>query len=62
MTTEPNAEVGAIHPKATPVIVTTAEAIHLWLTAPAQQALSLQRPLRDGAHGIVTRCKKKDGD
>jgi putative SOS response-associated peptidase YedK len=34
LTTEPNAEVGAVHPKAMPVILRTAEEIDVWLTAP----------------------------
>jgi len=35
LTTEPNKEVGAIPPKATPVILTTRHEIDLWMTAPA---------------------------
>jgi putative SOS response-associated peptidase YedK len=34
LTADANAEVGAIHPKAMPVILRTAEEIDLWLTAP----------------------------
>jgi putative SOS response-associated peptidase YedK len=60
LTTEPNAEVGAIHPKAMPVILTTQDEIDLWLTAPAAEALKLQRPLPDGALGIVARGDKQD--
>src|SRR5260221_5214256 len=41
LTTEPNKEVGAIHPKAMPVILTTQEEIDLWLTAPAEEALKM---------------------
>jgi len=62
LTTEPNAEVGAIHPKAMPVILTTAEEIAIWMTAPAAEALTLQRTLPDGALRIVTRGEKKDRD
>ncbi len=61
LTTEPNAEVGAIHPKAMPVILTTAEEVDTWMTAPAEEALRLQRPLPDGALQIVARGVKKDG-
>lgn len=61
LTTEPNAEVGAIHPKAMPVILTKPEEIETWLTAPAADALSLQRPLPDGLLQIVARGSKKDG-
>jgi putative SOS response-associated peptidase YedK len=55
LTTEPNAEVRAIHPKAMPVILTTPTEVDRWLTAPAPDALSLQRPLPDGTLKIVAR-------
>lgn len=60
LTTEPNAEVGAIHPKAMTVILTTEAEIELWMTAPAVEALRLQRPLPDGALRIVARGLKQD--
>jgi len=60
LTTEPNAEVGAIHPKAMPVILTTPEKVGTWMTAPADEALKLQRPLPDGALRIVARGVKED--
>ena len=55
LTTEPNAEVKAIHPKAMPVILTTQAEVETWLTAPAGDALALQKPLPDGALKIVAR-------
>lgn len=62
LTTEPNAEVGAIHPKAMPVILRTAEEVDRWLAAPTAEAMELQRPLPDGALTIVARGLKRDGD
>jgi putative SOS response-associated peptidase YedK len=61
LTTEPNAEVGAIHPKAMPVILRTPDEVDTWMRAPADEALRLQRPLPDGALQIVARGVKKDG-
>ena len=52
---------GAIHPKAMPVILTTQDEIETWLTAPAPEALKLQRPLHDGSLKIVGRDVKEDG-
>ena len=61
MTTEPNAVVAPIHPKAMPVILTTRAEIERWLTVPAKEALQLQRPLPDDALRIVARGKTQDG-
>jgi putative SOS response-associated peptidase YedK len=41
LTTEPNKEVGAIHPKAMLVILRTAEEIETWMTAQTEEALKL---------------------
>ena len=60
LTTEPNAEVGAIHPKAMPVILTKPDEIQAWLTAPVEQALKLQRPLPDQSLRVVAIGVKKD--
>jgi putative SOS response-associated peptidase YedK len=60
LTTEPNAVVGAVHPKAMPVILVTEGEIETWLAAPAEQALALQRPLADDRLTIVARGEKKD--
>jgi len=61
LTTAPNAEVGAIHPKAMPVILRDAAEVEQWLAAPTPEALTLQRPLPDGALQIVARGEKEDG-
>src|ERR1700692_489988 len=55
LTTEPNAIVAPIHPKAMTVILTKSEEIEQWLEAPAPEALKLQRPLPDDALRIVAR-------
>jgi putative SOS response-associated peptidase YedK len=52
--------VGAVHPKAMPVILTTPDEVEIWMTAPADEALKLQRPLSDGELRIVSRGVKKD--
>lgn len=60
LTTDANADVGAIHPKAMSVILTTPEEVEIWMTAAEEDALKLQRPLPDGALHIVARGLKED--
>ena len=60
LTTDPNAEVGAVHPKAMPVILTRQEEVEIWMTAPWEQAKALQRPLSDGSLQMVRRGGKRD--
>ncbi len=61
LTCEPNAVVAPIHPKAMPVILTTADEFETWMTAPVQDALELQRPLPDGLLSVVATGAKHDG-
>ena len=60
LTTNANAEVGAVHPKAMPVILTTETEIERWMTAPAEDALKIQRPLPDGTLKIVMTGEEED--
>jgi putative SOS response-associated peptidase YedK len=61
LTTDANSEVGAIHPKAMPAILTNSEEFDAWLSAaPMEEALALQRPLADGALRIVAHGAKED--
>lgn len=54
LTCEPNADVAPHHPKAMPVILTTAAEQRHWLTAEWGEAAGLQRPLPDAA--LISDC------
>jgi putative SOS response-associated peptidase YedK len=60
LTTEANAVVAPIHPKAMPVILTTPAEVDLWLLADAPKALELQRPLPSDLMRIVASGARED--
>lgn len=60
LTTEPNDEVAAVHPKAMPVIFTELDEVEDWLVKPAEEALKLQRPLSDGLLKVVATGTPED--
>lgn len=60
LTTTPNTEIGAIHEKAMPVILTKPDDWDAWLSAPWAEAKALQRPLPDGSLRIVAQGAKVD--
>jgi putative SOS response-associated peptidase YedK len=60
LTTEPNNVVAPIHAKAMPVILTQPEEIETWMTAPADEALALQRPVPNKTLRIVATGERND--
>jgi putative SOS response-associated peptidase YedK len=60
LTTEANAVIAPIHPKAMPVVLQSAEEADRWLEADTPDALAPQRPLPDDALRIVGRSEKED--
>ncbi len=60
LTTEANAIVAPIHPKAMPVILATPGEVDQWLKAETPEALELQRPLADDVLRIVAKGERED--
>ncbi len=60
LTTNANAIVAPIHPKAMPVILTTPDEVGVWLEGETLDALVLQKPLPDDAIRIVAKGEKED--
>jgi putative SOS response-associated peptidase YedK len=60
LTTDASPDVAPIHPDATPVLLLDDGAREMWMQAPAEMALSLQRPPRAGALQIVAVDTKQD--
>ena len=60
LTTEANAEVGAVHEKAMPVCLLTEEQREAWMRADVEEALTLQKPAPDRTLKVVAVGSRQD--
>ena len=60
LTTDANAEVGAVHEKAMPVCLLTEADRELWMQGEVEDALTLRRPANDGTFKVVATGAKRD--
>lgn len=60
LTTEPNAVVHPVHAKAMPVMLTAPEEWDVWLKAPVEKVLALQKPLSAERLQVVARGELED--
>jgi hypothetical protein len=59
LTTDPNSEVGAIHPKAMPVILRTMEETDIWMTEPAGWRCSCSGRCRMGRWSLSPAARSR---
>jgi len=55
LTTKQNVDVGTVQDGHAPVLLLTEQDRETWMTAPAEQALELQKPAKDGTLRVVGR-------
>ena len=60
LTTEPNAEVGAVHNKAILDCLLTEDQRQTWMLADVEEALALQKRALDGALKVVAGVPRQD--
>ncbi len=61
LTTDASHDVAPFHPDATPVLLLTENEREMWMNAPVEVALSLQRPPAPGSLKVVATDIKQDG-